>query len=72
MAMSRVLNKKHWPHQITLPVRHEGNVDPRERWLAENMHEGYPNRWKIIGYHKLTYCFVNQHDATMFALVWSE
>lgn len=66
----RVLNKKIWPYQITLPANLIGNVDLRERWLAENMYEGYPKRWHITGYKPLTYCFSDEQDYLIFILRW--
>jgi hypothetical protein len=69
----RVLNKAVWPHQVTLdptflPDEEYGVYDVRERWLRENMYENYPNRWHIVGYKPLTYCFSDSNDYMMFLL----
>ena len=54
----RVLNKKYWPHQVT--VKESGTA---ERWCYANLSS---KNWRNVGSY---FAFKRGEDATMFALV---
>jgi hypothetical protein len=56
----RVLNKKYWPHHITV-----GDTQAAERWCYDNIPG---KRWRNVGPY---FAFKHSDDATMFALRWS-
>ena len=58
--LMRVLNKKYWPHQITV----EDNSDVKETWCYENFKSG---NWRNVG---KTFAFKRGEDATLFSLRW--
>lgn len=65
--MPRYLNKKIWPHQITMKVLDE-DPDPRSDWLEEKLEK---TRWHVVsGMVSETYCFKEEKDMLYFLLVW--
>ncbi len=56
----RVLNKKYWPHQVTVK-----DTQDAERWCYDNFKSG---NWRNIGRY---FAFKNGQDATMFMLRWA-
>lgn len=64
----RVLNKKHWPHQIRLSVNNQDTwdrVNEIERWCYETFKSA---NWRNDG---LYFCFKRHDDATLFGLRWA-
>lgn len=74
--MPRHLNKKIWPHNVSLPKSHKGTgyeTDVREVWLSEHMDDqcGNSGRWTVIGDRRFTYYFKSEEDLTFFLLRWA-
>ena len=68
--MPRVLNKRYWPYQVTLP-KLKGYItdkDPRVEWCFNKFNSG---NWRNSGWDPVTFAFKRKDDATLFALVWS-
>jgi hypothetical protein len=60
--LMRVLNKKYWPHHITVsPVK----IADAERWCYENFKS---KQWRSVGTY---FAFKSGADATVFTLRWS-
>jgi hypothetical protein len=68
----RILKKELWPHKITLEkIDKKHNFFDIELWLKENIGL-WKDRWIVIYFHNKTdIYFVDEKDATMFALRWS-
>lgn len=68
----RILNKKIWPYQITLPrLINPGLLtwDERTDWLRDNLSK---NDWYILGSSTHPqYYFKQEKDYLMFVLRWS-
>lgn len=63
----RVLNKRFWPVQLSLPVKDMYTNDDRIIWLRQNLPA---NAWRF-NEHNSTFCFANKDDAVMFKLTCS-
>jgi hypothetical protein len=64
----RVLNKKLWPYQITLPrliSPENSSCDERYVWLRENIQ--YQD-WYVT--YTPTFCFKKEVDYLLFVLRW--
>jgi hypothetical protein len=60
--LMRVLNKKYWPHHVTLtPLK----IQEAERWCYDNLPG---KRWRSVGTY---FAFKQGEDATLFSLRWS-
>ena len=58
----RVLNKKYWPHHVTLgPVK----IEQAERWCYERFKS---SEWRNVGTY---FAFKQGADAILFVLKWS-
>jgi len=68
--MTRVLNKKYWPHQVEMPkLKHwVTDRDPREQWCYDNLKS---RNWQSYGWNPVTFAFKRGVDATWFSLVWT-
>ena len=66
----RVMNKKIWPYQVTLPPCTIEVWSERKNWMGENLYHGgyYEPKWYINGD---TYCFQDEHEYTLFILRWT-
>jgi len=61
----RVMNKKIWPLQVTLPPCEIGVWGQRKNWLSKNVNL---QNFYINGD---TYCFKNNQDMFLFTLTWA-
>jgi hypothetical protein len=60
--LMRILNKKYWPHHVTLgPVK----IEQAERWCYENFQS---RDWRNVGTY---FAFKQEQDAMLFTLRWS-
>jgi hypothetical protein len=58
----RVLNKKYWPHHVTLgPTK----IEQAERWCYDNFKS---SEWRNVGTY---FAFKQGADATVFTLRWA-
>jgi hypothetical protein len=63
MHLMRVLNKKYWPHHVTLgPLK----IDQAERWCYDNIESS--KYWRNVGTY---FAFKREQDAMIFTLRWS-
>lgn len=68
--MPRILNKKIWPHQVTLKPCELSEWAKRKDWLVTHLPENTKPReyrWYINGD---TYGFKTETDLIHFTLVW--
>ena len=62
-SQMRVLNKKYWPHQVTMDYKKD--IDKMERWCYNNLKSA---NWR--NYNRM-FAFKRQEDASYFLLIWS-
>jgi hypothetical protein len=60
----RILNKRLWPYQFTLPVKDMHATDDRIIWLKNNMPK---ESWRYNETNSM-FCFADKDDAMLFKL----
>ena len=61
MHLTRILNKKYWPHHVQVTAR----AEDVERWCYENFKS---SEWRNVGAY---FAFKRGEDATLFSLRWA-
>ena len=68
--MTRILNKKHWPHKISLTTEQRATIDDILEWLGEHV-GSHADQWNIVYQWRCThFYFKNSRDAMWFSMRW--